>query len=270
MANVLVIDDDEDIARLLQTQLTEEGHSVAVAHQGDEGMAKALKMKPDLIMLDVFLPDATGFQICTQIRKNASTHSIPVIMMTGAARFPSQHMFGMERGANEYISKPFDIVELGELVHKYIGNHRPAAEEPAQIKMIDRLDDLSALSSFLEQSGQTAGKNGDPHHDKAAAPVPHVPRVPHVPPVHPVPPVVHPAAPSAGFVPAILASKERFIDFGMEIYALASRLSSTHAERFLADQLLRAGLSVGRRLTESRSIFYKGPLRTCVKRLTGS
>ena len=124
MANVLVIDDDQDITRLLQTQLSEEGHRVTVAHQGDEGLAKALKAAPDLIMLDVFLPDATGYQICNQIRKNAATESTPVIMMTGAARFPNQQQFGLDRGANEYILKPFQIFALSELVNSYIGMKR--------------------------------------------------------------------------------------------------------------------------------------------------
>src|SRR5438105_10598699 len=105
MANVLVIDDDEDVTRLLEAQLGEQGHRVTVAHHGDEGMAKAFSAAPDLIMLDVFLPDSTGFQICSQIRKNAMTHSVPIIMMTGADRFPNQQAFGPERGANEYIFK---------------------------------------------------------------------------------------------------------------------------------------------------------------------
>src|SRR5262249_3386132 len=122
-------------------------------------------------LLDVFLPDSTGFQICSQIRKNTATRSIPVIMMTGTARFPNQQAFGLERGANEYIAKPIDVVELGEMVHKYITTkkggtthmnrnatifekddddmtpvvHRKPVEKPSN-------DNLSALNSFLEHS----------------------------------------------------------------------------------------------------------------------
>src|SRR4051794_8273706 len=99
MATVLVIDDDMDVTQLLENQLKDEGLNVQVAHQGEEGLAKALQTMPDLIMLDVFLPDATGFQICSQIRKNRTPQAVPIIMMTGAARFPNQQRFGLERGA---------------------------------------------------------------------------------------------------------------------------------------------------------------------------
>lgn len=267
MAHVLVIDDDEDITRLLQTQLTEEGHAVTIAHQGEDGMAKALKLVPDLIMLDVFLPDATGFQICSLIRKNNATKAIPVILMTGAARFPSQQMFGMERGANEYISKPFDVVEISELIHKYIGAAKPADKAVNDNSLLhivpapafshdpisneetyamnppeERLGNLAALNTFLEQANRPGGKKPlAESHPKAA-------------PAHAAPIPQEPAPmPQANFVPPLLSAKERFIDFGMEIYQLASRLSANQAETFLANQLLRASLSVGARITDFRS-----------------
>ncbi len=269
MPHVLVIDDDEDVARLLQTQLTEDGHTVTVAHQGEDGMAKAIKLVPDLIMLDVFLPDATGFQICALIRKNASTKSIPIIMMTGAARFPSQQMFGMERGANEYISKPFDVVEVGEMIHKYIGSAKPAAKavnddhlhivpmpvtstldtvpmEDLSEAPDERLANLAALNSFLENANRPAKKQMSEPPPKAAPPS--IPQQP-----IPVNITPTPVTPTATFVPPMLSAKERFVDFGMEIYQLCSRLSGNRSETYLADQLVRCSLSVGAHITEFRS-----------------
>ena len=304
MANILIIDDDEDITRFLQSQLSEEGHAVTVVHQGEEGMAKALKAAPDLIMLDVFLPDATGFQMCNQFRKNERTRSIPIIMMTGAARFPNQKIFGLERGANEYIPKPFNLLEVEELIHKYIGpkqsssdasktNHGTAPLEPAaKVKQPAAFDDRETLGSFLEQSLlkkkitsempvdtsestvrtrplETSG-NGDGLLQISLT-VPQEPptlatHASHAPLGGPACPVGRPAkediqrpevnvqpARDGEFIPAILASQDRFVEFSLDMVALASRLCSTHAETYLADQLLRCSLSVGARIYESRS-----------------
>src|SRR5438067_2189763 len=115
MANILIIDDDVQVSQMLQSHLTELGHKVTVAHRGEEGMATAHKATPDLILLDVILPDATGFQLCSRLRKESATASIPIIMMSGVARYANQQVFGLERGANEYLLKPFDLIEVGEL-----------------------------------------------------------------------------------------------------------------------------------------------------------
>jgi DNA-binding response OmpR family regulator len=125
MAKVLIIDDDVHITRLLQTHLSDEGFEVTVAHRGEDGLAKALEAAPDLIMLDVMLPDATGFQMCSRFRRTPATRSTPIIMMTGVAKYPNQQVYALERGANEYLLKPFRILEVGELVHSYVTPHHP-------------------------------------------------------------------------------------------------------------------------------------------------
>jgi DNA-binding response OmpR family regulator len=124
MANVLVIDDDPSVTQLLTMHLSDEGHKVRSAHRGQEGLDAALKEPPDLILLDVMLPDITGFQLCTKLRRSTETKRIPIIMMTGVARYPNQRAFAMERGADEYLLKPFEILHLGELVQYYTGPQR--------------------------------------------------------------------------------------------------------------------------------------------------
>src|SRR5687768_1834730 len=148
MSTVLIIDDDEHVTRLLEMQLGDEGHQVIVAHDGEQGLAQAEKIKPDLIMLDVFLPDVTGYQMCNSLRKHPSTRTTPIIMMTGAARFPNQQMYGRQRGANEYIFKPFDIVEVGEIVHKYIQRGPNAVPVPSA----EPQDNFAALSGFMTEA----------------------------------------------------------------------------------------------------------------------
>jgi DNA-binding response OmpR family regulator len=123
MPRVLIIDDDQTVANLLRSQLTDEGYQVSVAYDGGDGVVQATTSRPDLILLDVFLPDATGFQICSQFRKSEGTRSTPIIMMTGAARYPNQQLYGYQKGANEYIFKPFNIEEVDRLIHKYLDSN---------------------------------------------------------------------------------------------------------------------------------------------------
>ncbi len=161
MANILIIDDDPHITRLLQMHLSDEGYEVFVAYRGNDGLALALKEPPDLILLDVILPDLTGFQMCSLLRKTAATSQVPILMMTGVARFPNQKQFAMDRGANEYILKPFKIFELSALVNRYIGMNRkePAPALSAQWihpssapSATSREEKTSELQAFLKRA----------------------------------------------------------------------------------------------------------------------
>lgn len=126
MARVLIIDDDVIVSRLLEEHLSNEGYEVTAVPRAEQGFAMAVESPPDLILLDVFLPDATGFQMCGRFRAHAVTQAIPIIMITGAARWPNQQAIGKQMGANEYILKPFDVIQVGERVHSLLGSKRPA------------------------------------------------------------------------------------------------------------------------------------------------
>jgi DNA-binding response OmpR family regulator len=161
MANVLIIDDDVQVTRMLESFLKEEGHAVRVAHQGDQGVQEALAQKPDLIFLDVMLPDATGFQLCSRLRENASLHDVPIFMMTGVAKNDSQRGFAMERGANEYLHKPFEVIEVGDLVRSYIRGDKKVHRHPiSEINPVlakpairrQQPGDLMELQAFLQQA----------------------------------------------------------------------------------------------------------------------
>jgi DNA-binding response OmpR family regulator len=127
MQNILVIDDDTLVGGLLEAHLKDEGYQVQVVQRGDDGVAAATVTKPDLILLDVMLPDATGYQICKQLR--TLVQNVPIIMMSGVARYANQKTYAMERGANDYLVKPFEIIEVGDLVHSYLrkDNQPPVA-----------------------------------------------------------------------------------------------------------------------------------------------
>jgi DNA-binding response OmpR family regulator len=120
MANVLIIDQDSHLTDLLNSYLSMQGFKVSVVRKGEDGLHHALKNRPDLIIMDALMPDATGFQMCNRFRQNEATHAIPIIMMSSLARFPNQQRYAMERGANEFVAKPLKMFELGELVDKYV------------------------------------------------------------------------------------------------------------------------------------------------------
>src|SRR5579862_7594133 len=104
MARLLIIDDDTMITGLLHEHFSSEGYEVVVKHMAEEGFAQAQKTPPDLILLDVNLPDATGFQMVWRFRKECDvTKETPIILMSGAARHPSQRLIGKQMGADDYI-----------------------------------------------------------------------------------------------------------------------------------------------------------------------
>jgi two-component system alkaline phosphatase synthesis response regulator PhoP len=108
---ILVIDDDASILKLVSDVLTEEGFSVTTASCGEEGIKKVRQSKPNLVILDLRLPDMDGFQICQTLKKDKSVSSIPIIMLTVKST-KSSTVAGLEMGADDYIVKPFNQEEL--------------------------------------------------------------------------------------------------------------------------------------------------------------
>ena len=110
-AKILAVDDDPDMLEMLRSALHDAGYSVRTALNGAEALAKARRSPPDLIILDVVLPDVNGFAVCETLRGDPATASVPVLMMTVLpGEFP--RLVGSEAGANVYLNKPFEIHEL--------------------------------------------------------------------------------------------------------------------------------------------------------------
>jgi diguanylate cyclase (GGDEF)-like protein len=108
---VLVVDDDRDIARFVELNLSLEGFEVEVAHDGEEAIAKATSYLPDLILLDVMMPVVDGVEVVRRLRAQSSTAAIPVVMLT-AKSLSADKVVGLTAGADDYIVKPFDTLEL--------------------------------------------------------------------------------------------------------------------------------------------------------------
>jgi diguanylate cyclase (GGDEF)-like protein len=108
---ILVVDDEVDIAKLVAMNLADEGYETHMAHRGDDAMDLALRLRPDLIVLDLMLPGVDGVEVCRQLRKDPRTMTVSIIMLT-ARNLPRDRIAGLEAGADDYVDKPFDVDEL--------------------------------------------------------------------------------------------------------------------------------------------------------------
>lgn len=105
---ILIVDDDENICELLRLYLEKDGFDTVVANDGEQAVDYAAKYSPDLILLDIMLPKLDGWQVCREIRK---TSDVPIIMLTAKGE-TFDKILGLELGADDYVSKPFDTKEV--------------------------------------------------------------------------------------------------------------------------------------------------------------
>lgn len=111
MAKIIVVDDDLAIQTLIKVNLEMQNHRVLTANDGLEGYALIQQELPDLIILDVMMPNADGYTVCQRVRKNPATQQIPVLMLT-ALGVVEDKVKGFDVGADDYLVKPFELPEL--------------------------------------------------------------------------------------------------------------------------------------------------------------
>ncbi len=115
MSNILLVDDDVDLAELVRTKLSADGHDVIAINTGDGAFELAKKVKPDIALLDIMLPGMTGYQICRRFRKDPELYTMGVLLLTAFGDEP-EVIHGLEQGADDYLSKPFRLEALSEKV----------------------------------------------------------------------------------------------------------------------------------------------------------
>jgi PAS domain S-box-containing protein len=140
----LVVEDDQDIARLIQFHLSGDGREVLVAHRGDEALALAKDKRPDLVTLDVMLPDASGFDVLEALKSDPQTRDIPVIIVSV---MPDRRE-GLRLGAVDYIGKPIDEEKLLAAVRKAL-----KASSGRVLVVDDDPDTTSLLEHVLGENG---------------------------------------------------------------------------------------------------------------------
>lgn len=108
---VLVVEDEEDIVRLLTFHLEKEGYLVKSSESGSEALVLIAEQPPDLIVLDIMLPEMDGLEVCRRLRSNEKTAAIPILILS-ARKEEFDKVLGLELGADDYMVKPFSVREL--------------------------------------------------------------------------------------------------------------------------------------------------------------
>jgi DNA-binding response OmpR family regulator len=133
-ATILVVDDEPEAVELVEFNLKQAGFAVQTAADGAEALKKARSEAPNLVVLDLMLPEVDGLEVCKMLRRDPATKSIPIVMVTAKAA-EVDRILGLELGADDYVTKPFSPRELVLRVKKILERGRPAdAEEEARFK----------------------------------------------------------------------------------------------------------------------------------------
>jgi diguanylate cyclase (GGDEF)-like protein len=173
---ILVVDDDPDIARFVEVNLRSAGYDVAVAGDGQEALDRAGELRPDLVLLDVMMPRIDGFEVAQRLRKNPTTANTSIIMLTAKA-LSADKVTGLQSGADDYIIKPFDPIELLARVKgtlrraKEMRNLSPLTGLPGNIRIQEEIErqvreqrefavlyaDLDNFKAYNDQKGFVRG-----------------------------------------------------------------------------------------------------------------
>jgi DNA-binding response OmpR family regulator len=147
---ILIIEDDRRLADGLRLALGREGHHVTLAHNGEEGLALAIRERPDLVVIDLGLPDIDGLAVCQRLRQRTF---VPIMIMTGAAVEEQDKVVGLRFGADDYLVKPFGLAEFGARVEALLRrNSVYAADHGRELKAADLLIDQEAYT--VRRGGQ--------------------------------------------------------------------------------------------------------------------
>ncbi|MCF7976365.1 MAG: response regulator transcription factor [Phycisphaerae bacterium] len=149
--NILIIEDDHDIVDLLAFNLQEEDYETHEAFDGREGLALAGRLQPDLVILDIMLPEMDGFEVCRELKADKSTMHIPIIMLSARSQ-ETDKVVGLELGADDYVTKPFSPRELIARVRAILRRHRPIEDTP---EILHGLLTLDSVKHKVTIDGQT-------------------------------------------------------------------------------------------------------------------
>lgn len=146
---VLIVDDEADVVDLLRYKLHGAGFKVLIAENGLRALQTAREQRPDLIVLDLMLPEMSGEEVCRQLKKDPDTAAIPVLMLTAKGQ-PSERIAGLEIGADDYITKPFSPRELVLRAEAVLRRVRGGEQRSEQIEISGFTIDRSNLEISLQ------------------------------------------------------------------------------------------------------------------------
>ena len=149
MKRILVVDDEPNVCELVQLYLEKEGYRVYLAHDGQEALDMIFSRTPDLIVLDLMLPEVDGWEVCRRVRKAMST---PIIMLTARGEDVDK-ILGLELGADDYLTKPFNPRELVARIKAVLRRAGPEEPEPARAMWFPGLE-IDSLEHKVRLNGK--------------------------------------------------------------------------------------------------------------------
>jgi DNA-binding response OmpR family regulator len=151
-SKILIIEDDLDVAEMLNAYFRVQGYEVFTVNWGEDGVRSCLTIQPDLVILDIRLPDIDGYEVARRLRGDRRTAEVPIIFLT-EKRDRSDRLQGLELGADDYITKPFDVQELRLRV-------RNALKRVSQGSLTNPVTGLPEGALVDEKLSETLGKDG--------------------------------------------------------------------------------------------------------------
>jgi len=140
-SKILVVDDEPEAVELVEFNLKGAGYEVSTAGDGAEALNKARRIQPNLVILDVMMPEIDGMEVCKLLRRDPATSTIPIIMLTAKAS-EVDRVLGLELGADDYVVKPFSPRELMLRVKKILERGKPAETAKEKIVCGDLVIDI--------------------------------------------------------------------------------------------------------------------------------
>jgi two-component system phosphate regulon response regulator PhoB len=147
---ILVMEDEDALATLLQYNLEKEGYDVTVAADGEEGLLQVDERLPDLVLLDWMLPKLSGIEVCRRLRGRAETRNLPIIMLTARGE-ETDRVRGLDTGADDYMTKPFSMTELTARIRAVLRRIRPGLAD-------DRINHADIVIDRVAHRVRRAGK----------------------------------------------------------------------------------------------------------------
>lgn len=154
-ATLLIVEDDLDIADMLNAYFRVQGYEVLTVNWGEDGVRSCLSAAPDLVVLDIRLPDIDGFEVARRLRANRKTRDIPIIFLT-EKRERTDRLRGLELRADDYVTKPFDIQELRLRVRNALQRSRQGTLTNPVTGLPEGAPVDEALAGHLQRSGAAA------------------------------------------------------------------------------------------------------------------
>ncbi len=122
---ILLIEDDGGVVEVLRKRLEQAGFDTHAEGRGASGLSAAMQQRPDLVILDLGLPDISGYEVCHELRKLYNRWDVPILMLTGMDR-PADQLRGYAHGADAYLTKPYEPAELMKTIRLLLGEVVPA------------------------------------------------------------------------------------------------------------------------------------------------